>query len=89
MQLPTKEIKMTDLIYYTDKMFTRFIPETDAGVVAYNQMAEKINGVPVVFNFEAARVIKQLRDAGYLVAKAKKTKTWVVSDDELMAELTS
>jgi len=77
---------MTDLIYYQDKMFTRFIPETDAGVVAYNEMATQMNGVPAVLNFEAARVIQQLRSSGYSIAKAKKVKN-DISADELLAEL--
>ena len=79
---------MTDLIYYTDKIFTRFLPETDAGVIAYNQMAEQQScKTATVFNFEAAKVIAQLKKAGYTVSKAKKPKTWTVSDDDLLAEL--
>ena len=77
-----------DLIYYQDKLFTRFIPETDAGVVAYNEMATQQQcGTATVLNLDAARVIQQLRSAGYKVAKGKETKKWVASDDELLAEL--
>ena len=77
---------MTDLTYTQDGMFTRFFPVTDAGVDAWRVMAEK-DGVAAVLSFEAARVIAQLRKAGYSVAKAKKEKISVAEIDSLLAEL--
>lgn len=75
---------MTDITYTQDKMFTRFYPETEAGHNLYNQIAEQNNGVAAVLNFEASRVIYQIRAAGFKVAKAKKV---TMSDSELLAEL--
>lgn len=60
-----------DLTYIQDKMFTRFMPESTAGEDAWCEMASKMNGVAAVFNFEATKVISQLRKAGYKVGKAK------------------
>jgi len=75
-----------DLIYKQDGMFTRFYPETKAGETAWNEMANQMNGVAAVLNFEAKAVIAQLRAAGYRVSKASKLN---VSDDELLAQLTA
>lgn len=73
-----------DLTYTSDAMFTRFYPETKCGEAIWNEMAAKMNGVATVFNFEAARVIAQIRKAGYKVAKAKKPTE---SIDEILAAL--
>ena len=73
-----------DLTYTQDKMFTRFMPESSAGENAWREMANKMNGVAAVFNFEANNVITQLRKAGYKVGKAKPVN---ISDDELLEAL--
>ena len=69
-----------DLTYTQDKMFTRFIPETKEGEAVWREMYDK-HGAAAVFNFEAARVIAEMRKAGYKVGKAKPIK---MSDDELL-----
>jgi hypothetical protein len=76
---------MIDLTYTSDKMFTRFIPETTAGETVWRQMYEQ-HGAAAVLNFEAARVIAEMRKAGYKVGKAKPVKL-DMSDDELLAAL--
>lgn len=79
--------KEPDLTYTADSMFTRFIPQTPEGENAWRQMAEQDgSGVAAVLNFEAKRVIAQLRAAGYTVRKAQKCKQSV---DEILAELTA
>lgn len=78
---------MTDLTYINDKMFTRFIAQSDVGEYAWREMAEKMNGVAAVLNFEASRIIAQLRKAGYVVRKAKPVIVTNQEIDELLAEL--
>jgi hypothetical protein len=75
-----------DISYTTDKMFTRFMPESKAGEDVWREMASKMDGVAAVLNFEAARVIAEMRKAGYKVAKAKSVNL-DMSDDELLAAL--
>ena len=75
---------MSDLTYTQDGMFTRFYPETDAGQIVWNEMASKMNGVAAVLNFESAKVISQIRSAGYKVSKAKKCNQSV---DDILKEL--
>ena len=57
---------------------------TEAGADAWNQMAAEMDGVATVLNFEAKRVIAQLRCAGYTVSKEPKSKMTI---DEIFAEL--
>jgi hypothetical protein len=73
-----------DLTYTQSGMFTRFMPESTAGEDAWREMANAMNGVAAVLNFEASKVISQLRKAGYKVGKAKPVK---ISDDELLRAL--
>ncbi|TXH10081.1 MAG: hypothetical protein E6R04_06520 [Spirochaetes bacterium] len=75
---------MEDLEYTTDGLFTRFYPQTRAGEVAWKEMAQ-FDGTAAVLNFEARRVISDLRRAGYSVAKAK--ARGAESIDEILKEL--
>jgi len=75
-----------DISYTTDKMFTRFMPESKAGEDVWREMASKMGGVAAVLNFEAKAIIAQMRAAGYKVGKAKSVKM-DMSDDELLAAL--
>lgn len=77
---------MTDIIYIKDGMFTKFFPETPEGEAVWREMANKMNGVAVVLNFEAQRIIYEIRKAGYKVSKARPVKM-DMSDDALLAEL--
>ena len=70
---------MADMEYIKNDMFTRFVPASDAGEIAWRQMFEQ-HGDPVVLNIHAQSVIGQLRRAGYSVTKAKP-----VTDAELDA----
>lgn len=79
-----KDKKMTDLTYTQDKMFTTFYPESKDGELAWNEMAEKMNGVAKVMNCEANNVIANLRRYGYKVKKADKPD---MSMDEILKEL--
>lgn len=72
-----------DIEYFIDGMFTRFVPNTRAGELAWNEMAKK-EGVAAVLSMHSKSVINQLRNAGYVVAKAKPVKQ---SIDEILAEL--
>lgn len=74
---------MTDLTYIRDGLFTRFMPETKAGEDAWRIMA-KADGVAAVLTIHEQSVFKQLRAAGYKIAKAKPVK---LSDDDLLNEL--
>jgi len=75
---------MTDLTYTQNGMFTRFYPETKGGEMVWNEMAAQMGGVAAVLNIHAQSVIKQIRDAGYKVSKAKKTNLRI---DDILAEL--
>lgn len=77
-------MKTPDLTYSQDGMFTRFYPETEAGREAWNTMAEN-DGVAAVLNHHAKSVLRQLRKAGYSVAKAKPVTE--ADMDAILAEL--
>ncbi len=68
-------------------MFTRFVPNTQAGEDAWREMA-KDDGCAAVLNIHATAVIAQLRRAGYTVLKAKKTAEPTMAEvDTLLSEL--
>jgi hypothetical protein len=63
--------KMTkDLIYTQNALFTTFYAQTKEGEVIEQEMI-RICGLPKVLNMHAQATIKQIRKAGYTVAKAK------------------
>ena len=63
---------MTDLTYTQNEFWTHFIPQTDAGIEAFRVMANADkDGQAAVLNSHKNAVLKQLRDAGYTVKKAK------------------
>ncbi len=74
----------TDLTYSQDKMFTTFYAESAAGEDAWREMANKMNGVAKVLNFEAKALIIQLRGFGYSVRKAAKPTQTI---DQILKEL--
>ncbi len=61
---------MVDLEYIITGMFTRFLPNTPAGEDAWRIMADE-DGSATVLSIHSKRVIRDLRNAGYTVAKAK------------------
>ena len=64
---------MSDLIYTQNGFFTRFIPNTKEGEIAYNEIY-RVTGDGVVRNDHLKQTLKQLRSAGYKVSKAKVSK---------------
>ena len=62
---------MNDLTYTTNGIWARFTPTSDAGEVAYKTMMDD-SGDACVFTYQLKPVLKQIRDAGYTVSKAKK-----------------
>lgn len=75
--------KTPDLTYITIGIYTRFFPETDAGKIAWLTMA-KDDGVAAIYSCHTDNVLRQLRKAGYSVAKAKPS---TMSIDDILAEL--
>lgn len=81
---------MTDLTYAChDGLWTRFYPQTPAGDEAYNTMAKADkDGVVAFFEPQVPGVLAQLRGAGLLVRKARKTKPLTEKQlNELLAEI--
>jgi hypothetical protein len=77
---------MPDLTYRTDGIFTNFLPETKDGEDAWRVIAEQGGGNARVLTIHLNNVLLQLRKAGYVVRKAKKS-VCNLSDDQLLAEL--
>ncbi len=79
----------TDLTYScTDGIWTRFCPESNAGVDAFNVMAAADpQGVVAFMPGQVPDVLKQLRAAGLTVRKAKPVSVDSVDDAELLALL--
>ena len=76
-----------DLSYASDGFWVRFYPETDAGRAAYAVMAAADpQGLVSFTSQQVPDVLRQLRQAGYKVAKARPVAG---SDAELLAGLTA
>ena len=75
-----------DLTFSNYGMFTRFYPETPDGRAAWDNIAIGTEGTGAVLTIHAAAVIRQLRKAGYSVAKAAPV---ALSDDAMLAALES
>ena len=83
-----RNLQMNDLEYIDNGMFTSFIPVSKAGEVAFNQMAEYTDGTGKVLSMHKQSTIQQLRQAGYKVNKAKKSrKVTAEQADEMLREL--
>jgi len=77
-----------DLEYINTGLFTRFVPNTPAGIAAWNVMAESQGGTAAVLVTQAPAVLAQLRKAGYSVRKAPKPAKITASEfDQLLTEL--
>lgn len=68
-------------------MFTAFFAETEAGRGAWSLIAAQSDGTGKVLNGHVAGALRQLRAAGYVVAKASRRASDALSDDELAAAL--
>ena len=75
-----------DLTYTTGNMFTTFYANTDSGVIAWNTMANELNGCAKIQNNHLASTLYQLRQAGYSVGKEKPSK---LSIDDILNQLTN
>lgn len=73
-----------DITYRDGGLFVSFFPETDAGKVAWQEIADGTDGTAKVLSVHLARTLLQLRRAGYTVHKAKPV---TMTDDELLAAL--
>jgi hypothetical protein len=60
---------MHDLNYTDDGVIIRFYPNTQAGIDAYNIMANAQNGCANIFSFHKNTVFAQLRRAGITISK--------------------
>jgi hypothetical protein len=65
---------MSDLTYLKQGIFTAFFPQTKAGESAWAELAKATENTGKVFTAHLPQVLKQLREAGYSVAKAKKAR---------------
>lgn len=75
-----------DLYYTQNEMFTKFVSQTEAGDVAWREMASKdVDNIACVLNIHAKSTIAQLRSAGYVVAKSPRIKPGEI--DAILAEL--
>lgn len=81
------EMKATDIFYKDEGLFTSFIPESDAGISLWKQLAEHTDGTGKVFTIHAESTIKQMRDAGYTVRKHKPMSK--KETDQIYSELDS
>lgn len=75
---------MIDLSYKPLGMFTLFLPESEAGRAAWDDIAAQTEGTGKVLTLHAPSVIAQLRKAGYTVRIAKVTP---LSEDDVIALL--
>jgi hypothetical protein len=74
-----------DLSYFNTGMFSGFIANTPAGEDAWRELAKQSEGSGKFLTQHMAGIIRQLRAAGYSVAKAKPIKAGEI--DELLAAL--
>lgn len=78
---------MTDLTYFDDGLFTRFMPSTPAGETAWRVIAGQTDGTGKVLTIHAASTCQQLRTAGYSVAKGKRAAPAEGDEDALLSAL--
>lgn len=76
---------MTDLNYITDGFYVTLIPNNKNGDYIWNEIAAKFDGVAKFPEHMKPSIFKQIKDAGYTIRKAPKSKS--ISDDELLNEL--
>lgn len=64
---------MSDLTYVTYGLFVQFYPETPAGKQAWAELARHTDGTGKVLKSHLANTLRQLKRAGYIVARGKKS----------------
>ena len=70
-------MQTSDLNYSISGMFTTFYPNTPAGENAWRTLASSADGTGKIFTAHLKPTLRQLRAAGYSVAKSQ-----IVGDDE-------
>lgn len=77
---------MSDLTYTQNELFARFYPETEAGAYVWRKMAKTLEmDCVTVPNNHLESIIRQIREAGYTVEKAKSVTK--ADFDKIMKEL--
>lgn len=80
--------KTPDLTYKKSGLFTSFLSETQAGHVAWSEIAKHTEGTSKIFTIHLEQTLRQLRKAGYSIAASRKnSESAGMSDDKLLAEL--
>ena len=77
-------MKHPDITYKDHGLFTAFYAETKEGEQAWCELASVTDGTGKVLTIQAKQFISSLRQAGYIVQKAKPTKE---SLDDIFAQL--
>jgi len=77
-----------DLTYLNQGLFTAFFPESPAGDKVWQEIASQTDGTGKIFTIHLKNTLKQLKKAGFKIAKTKKTTKadWALVYSE-MAEL--
>lgn len=74
-----------DLVYLKQGLFTAFVSQSDAGDVAWRELAKQTGGTGKVFTAQLPATLSALRAAGHTVSKSRKPSKGEI--DGLMAEL--
>jgi len=81
-----RDDKMTDMTYRQDGIWTHFMPVSDAGLELFKQFLKA--DCDTILSIHDKGFIAEMRRAGYVVQKARKTTTkWTKEDDALLADL--
>lgn len=79
-----------DITYSTTGMFTRFFAESDAGIIAFNDLARQNDGSGTIYTMHLDATLKTMRSAGYRVKKQHlkpMTKLDMAESEDLLLEL--
>ena len=79
----------TDLNYITDGFYITLIPNTKQGEYIYNTIAKSFDGVAKFPAHMKPSIFMQIKNAGYTIRKAKKTKPLTAQDIDDLDRLLS
>lgn len=68
-------------------LFVQFMPETEAGRLAWCQLASITDGTGKVLAIHLPDMLRRMRAAGYVVAKAKPVRMTDAEADAILAAL--
>ncbi len=80
--------KQVDISWILDYPFVRFLPESAAGERVWREMHSQGGGDVVAIQHKEC-VIKQIRDAGYIVRKKRASVVTDSEADDLLNELSN